>query len=495
MRPATRARILDRFCAEEPAEHRLLSNVKLLTEGVDYPGIDGVAFIDTRRGQASIIQAVGRAVRRSPGKTVGTIVLPVVLRADESFEAALARSEHRPVIDILGALRSHDPEIARSLDDLRFSYRVDDRPTTGSGRFMIDAPVQVGPEFAKAVGLALTDALGVAPTARAASRRAAAEPKIIEPEREPTEDELFEIGVAELRSLGRFDLLPRVPEAAREPMAQWWAEAKRRWRAGTIDQDDKWTIAISVSWLAEDLADESRIRNEMAALSDARLSEQVLAQLRGGGIFANGPLVSLAEDEALLEEMLPPVSDILDAVTHAAMLPDQQLEALLPAMEPLANVVAEVSRDLEPGDWDWGPIRLAAIDGFAETLRLADKGSRRTESVSWRRDTEPEAFAAGVRAAEDVVPRVTALETLKFKGDRAAVEWGREQQRGLTPDEQLDELGWEIYLLASARGGIGFAFEQAMDGTLRQRGRVRRDFLARRSMQQAEGPDTRTPVN
>jgi predicted helicase len=111
MRPASRARILDRFCAEEPSEHRLLSNVKLLTEGVDYPGVDGVAFIDTRRGQASIIQAVGRAVRRSPGKTVGTIVLPVVLRSDESFEAALARSEHRPVIDILGALRSHDPEI------------------------------------------------------------------------------------------------------------------------------------------------------------------------------------------------------------------------------------------------------------------------------------------------------------------------------------------------------------------------------------------------
>lgn len=495
MRPATRARILDRFCAEEPAEHRLLSNVKLLTEGVDCPGIDGVAFIDTRRGQASIIQAVGRAVRRSPGKTVGTIVLPVVLRADESFEAALARSEHRPVIDILGALRSHDPEIARSLDDLRFSYRVDDRPTTGSGRFMIDAPVQVGPEFAKAVGLALTNALGVAPTARTTNRRAATEPKIIEPEREPSENEVFEIGVAELRSLGRFDLLPRVPEAAREfPMAQWWSEAKRRWRAGTIDQDDKWTIAMSVSWLAEDLADEPRIRNEMAALTDARLSEQVLAQLRAGGIFANGPLASLAKGEALLEEMLPPVSDILDAVTHAAMLPDQQLEALLPAMEPLANIVAEVSRDLEPGDWDWGPTRLAAIDGFAETLRLVDKGSRRTDPVSWRRDAEPEAFAAGVRAAEDVVPRVTALETLKFKGDRAAVEWGRERQRGLAPDEQLDELGWEIYLLASARGGIGFAFEQAMDGTLRQRERVRSDLLARQSMQQAQRSGTRTLV-
>lgn len=485
MRPALRARLLERFCADEPAEHRLLSNVKLLMEGVDYPGIDGVAFIDTRRRQASIIQAVGRAVRRSPGKTVGTIVLPIVLRMGESFEAALARSEHRPVVDILGALRSHDPEIARSLDDLRFSYRPDDRPTTGSGRFTIDAPVQVGPEFAKAVGLALTNALGVAPVAGPSKRRTAPEPKVLKPEREPTEDELFEIGLVELSSLGRFDLLPRVPDAAREfPMAAWWLEAKRRWRVGTINEYDKWRIATSVSWLAEDLADEPRMRNELAALSDARLSEQVLAQLRDGGIFAKGPLAPLADDEALLDEMLDPVSDILDAVTHAAMLPSQQLEELIPAMEPLAKVVAEVSCELEPYSWDWGPTRLAVIDGYAGTLRLSDKGSISSErhSASWRRDTEPEAFAAGVRAAREVVPRVERLEPLKFRGDRAAVEFCHERQRDLPPDERLDELGSEIYLLALARGaGHYTAFEQAMDGTLRQRERVRRDFLERRS--------------
>lgn len=485
MRPAVRTRILERFCADEPAEHRLLSNVKLLTEGVDYPGIDAVAFIDTRRGQARIIQAVGRAVRRSPGKTVGTIVLPIVLRVGETFEAALARSEHRPMIDILGALRSHDPEIARSLDDLRFSYRPDDRPTSGSGRFMIDAPVQVGPEFAKAVGLALTNALGVARSAGPPPRPEASEPKLVEPAREPTEDELFDIGLAELWSLGRLDLLPRVPEAARGfPLAQWWAEAKRRWRTGTIDREAKWEIAAHVSWLAEDLADDPRIRNEIAALTDARLPEQVVAQLRGGGIFATGPLDPLAEDEALLEEMLVPISDILDAVTHAAMLPNQQLEALVAALEPLATVVAVASRDLDPDAWDWGPVRLAVIDGFAEALRRAENGSEPSgsRSVSWRRDTEPEAFAAGVRAGGEVVPRVKALEPLKFDGDRAAVDFCHEQQLDLSPDDQLDELGWEIYLLARARGGDHeFAFKQAMDGSLRQREGVRRDFLERRA--------------
>ena len=488
MRPAVRARILERFCADEPSEHRLLSNVKLLTEGVDYPGIDAVAFIDTRRGQSSVIQAVGRAVRRSPGKSVGTIVLPIVVRVGESLEAALARSEHRPVIDILGALRSHDPEIARSLNDLRFSYRPDDRPTAGSGRFMIDAPVKVGPEFAKAIGLALTNALGVAPPAVETKRGAVAEPQVLAPAREPTEDELFEIGVAELWSLGRFDLLPRVPDTARGfPMAEWWSEAKRRWRAATIDHEDKWAIANCVSWLAEDLTNDPRMRNEVAAISNARLPEQVLAQLRDGGIFTTGPLAPLAEDEALLGEMLAPISDILDAVTHAAMLPNQQLEVLLSALEPLAKVLAVASCDLDPDAWDWGPIRLAVVDGFAETLRRAAKVSDPSESqsVSWRRDTEPEAFAAGVRAGEEVVPRVKELEPLKFFGDRASVEFCHEQQRDLPPDDQLDELGWEIYLLARARGGDHwFAFKQAMDGSLWQREKVKRDFLERRSSQQ-----------
>lgn len=488
MRPATRARTLDRFCADEPHEHRLLSNVRLLAEGVDIPGIDAVAFIDTRRGQASIIQAVGRAVRRAPGKTVGTIVLPVVLRLGESFEEALARSEHRPVIDILGALRSHDPEIARSLDDLRFSYRPDSRPTTGSGRFTIDAPVQVGPEFAKAVGLALTDALGVAPTTVATRGGPTLEPEILEPEREPTEDELFEIGIDELCSLARLDLLPRVPEVARSfPFVEWWAEARRRWRAGTVDQEDMRLIANCVSWLAEDLADDPQLKNEIAALTDAGLSEQVLAQFREGGIFVKGALAPLAEDEALLEEMLVPVSDILDAVTHAAMLPAQQMPALLAAMGPLANVVVAASRDVDQDAWDWGPIRLAVIEGFAETLRRADPGADSAESrpVSWRRDTEPEAFAAGARAAEVLVPRVAELEPLKFKGDRRTVEWAQERQRDLPPDEQLDELGWEIFLLASALGHSWLAFEQAMDGTLRQRETVRRDLLARRARRDA----------
>ena len=55
----------------------LLANARCLSEGVDVPALDGIAFIDPRASQVDIIQAVGRAIRRNEGKKVGTIVLPV----------------------------------------------------------------------------------------------------------------------------------------------------------------------------------------------------------------------------------------------------------------------------------------------------------------------------------------------------------------------------------------------------------------------------------
>ena len=39
------------------------------------PSIDGVAFIDPRRSTIDIVQALGRAIRKSPDKRVGTIVM------------------------------------------------------------------------------------------------------------------------------------------------------------------------------------------------------------------------------------------------------------------------------------------------------------------------------------------------------------------------------------------------------------------------------------
>ena len=100
-------------------ERGLLANARCLAEGVDVPTLDGVAFIDPRRSEVDIVQAVGRAIRLAPDKTVGTIVIPVFIDTDEDPETALDGSAFKPVWDVIKALRSHDDELGEQLDELR----------------------------------------------------------------------------------------------------------------------------------------------------------------------------------------------------------------------------------------------------------------------------------------------------------------------------------------------------------------------------------------
>ena len=100
-------------------ERGVLTNARCLTEGVDVPTLDGVAFIDPRRSQVDIVQAVGRAMRKADDKTVGTIVIPVFVDENADPEQALDSSEFDRVWQVVKALRAHDEVLADELDELR----------------------------------------------------------------------------------------------------------------------------------------------------------------------------------------------------------------------------------------------------------------------------------------------------------------------------------------------------------------------------------------
>jgi len=482
MAPSKRARLIQRYLADEPSEHRLLSNVRLLAEGVDIPAIDAVAFVDTRRGQAQVIQAVGRAVRRSPGKDVGTIVLPVITRDGESLAAALTRSEHQHIVDILRAIRSHDPEIIRSLDELRFSSDHPDIGGSKQGSIVVDAPIEVGEEFAEAVGIALADALG-APRPRTVDRSSFA--PILEASAEPTDEEAFKIGLNQIKAMARFELLPHVPDSFEGfPIGSWWEEAKKRWRNRDIDDDAKWIIGRCVSWLAPDLEGEQLMRSELQTLTDANVAEQCLAQLREGGLLYGGELELLSESSLRSDSLVDPFNTILDAVTHVAMDPDTRVEHLVRALVPLAEAVAVASKNLDDDYWAWDSRCLAAVEGFISVLELETESQRGDDAPTgryWRKDSEPEAFEIGEECARSkVLPHTKSLGQYRFRGDKASVEYVRRGETFLDADDRLDELGWEIFLLAVAGGAdVDYAAKQGMDGTFHKRTLVRDDFLQR----------------
>ena len=102
--------------AGQKGECRILSNVKLFTEGVDVPQLDAVAFIDPRDSQVDVVQAVGRVMRKAPGKRFGYIIIPVVVEPGQDVAEALMRGTdgYQTVGRVLRALQAHDGRLAES---------------------------------------------------------------------------------------------------------------------------------------------------------------------------------------------------------------------------------------------------------------------------------------------------------------------------------------------------------------------------------------------
>jgi hypothetical protein len=150
--------LLGRFRDLDPGERGLLSNARCLGEGVDVPSIDGVAFIDPRRSQIDIVQAVGRAIRLSPDKKIGTVVLPVFIDVTADPEVMLDDSVFRPVWDVLKALRTHDDVLAEQLDALRRAFGAKTaKDLSFPAKIHIDLPVAIDAEFARAFKVRLVE--------------------------------------------------------------------------------------------------------------------------------------------------------------------------------------------------------------------------------------------------------------------------------------------------------------------------------------------------
>ena len=135
-------------------ERGLLANARCLSEGVDVPSLDGVAFIDPRGSQIDIIQAVGRAIRLSQNKIAGTIVLPVFIADFKNPTASIEESNFKPIWDVLNALKAHDDILSDELDLLRTELgRSQNKQERGDSisKLVIDLPRSADESFVQAL--------------------------------------------------------------------------------------------------------------------------------------------------------------------------------------------------------------------------------------------------------------------------------------------------------------------------------------------------------
>ena len=105
-------------------EKGVLTNARCLTEGVDVPAVDMVAFLDPKQSRIDIAQATGRAMRKPQGastKTVGYVVVPLFAADCEqkSLDEAIKSESFDQVADVLNALQEHDEDLLDIIRELR----------------------------------------------------------------------------------------------------------------------------------------------------------------------------------------------------------------------------------------------------------------------------------------------------------------------------------------------------------------------------------------
>ena len=111
---------------------RILSNARCLSEGIDVPALDAVIFYKPRRSHIDVVQAVGRVMRKAPGKQFGYVVLPVAIPDDKDPAAALNDNERfSNVWSVLNALRSHDDRFDAKINSIDLNNEMPDSIVIG----------------------------------------------------------------------------------------------------------------------------------------------------------------------------------------------------------------------------------------------------------------------------------------------------------------------------------------------------------------------------
>ena len=107
---------------------RILSNARCLSEGIDVPALDAVIFMTPKNSHVDIVQAVGRVMRKAPGKQYGYIILPVAIPPGTDPADALNNNERFAAVwNVLRALRSHDDRLNAEINKIDLNNAPTDR--------------------------------------------------------------------------------------------------------------------------------------------------------------------------------------------------------------------------------------------------------------------------------------------------------------------------------------------------------------------------------
>ena len=116
-------RILRETFEPEEKQCNVVCNVNCLSEGVDVPALDAAIFLASKKSVITIVQSVGRVMRKFEGKKYGYIIIPVVIPMGADTKEELDKNErYQMVWNVLNALRSHDERLAAELSNHNYNH-------------------------------------------------------------------------------------------------------------------------------------------------------------------------------------------------------------------------------------------------------------------------------------------------------------------------------------------------------------------------------------
>ena len=126
MTTRNRNKLLDHLREPNDGSRKVLSNVRVLSEGVDVPALDAIIFAEPKRSPIEIIQAIGRVVRldRSlpdPAAEIGYVIIPAFVPANANIDpdTVLADSAFRQIARTFKVLALQDERLAEKVNRIR----------------------------------------------------------------------------------------------------------------------------------------------------------------------------------------------------------------------------------------------------------------------------------------------------------------------------------------------------------------------------------------
>jgi superfamily II DNA or RNA helicase len=121
-----RNKLLDYLRGPHTGFRKVLSNVRVLSEGVDIPALTAIMFVEPKRSPIEIIQAIGRVVRLdrslpNPAEQIGYVIIPAFVPHQEHVdpEAVLAQSAFKQIARTFQVLATQDERLTETVNRVR----------------------------------------------------------------------------------------------------------------------------------------------------------------------------------------------------------------------------------------------------------------------------------------------------------------------------------------------------------------------------------------